>query len=71
MASTYSYTQIADLIKDKIYEILSGKIQSYSYSGKSFTFLNIKELISVEQEIRQIANDETSNERAITNLRIT
>jgi len=55
----HTYTQIADELLERIYEISLGKISSYSFSGRQFTYHNLKELIEIEQTIRSQATKET------------
>ena len=61
-----TYLEIADNIKSRIGEITSGKMQSYSFAGRTFTYLNLKELADLEQYFRGLAAEEANKFGCVT-----
>ena len=55
-----SYRQIADSLRQAIYDLATGKIASYSISGRSFTMHNLKDLSELEQHFLGLAEAEES-----------
>jgi hypothetical protein len=54
-----TYANIADACKQAVFDLVSGKIASYTISGRSFTFANLKDLVTIEQQMRELAGTET------------
>lgn len=51
-----SYSTIADNILTAINEIVTGAVSSWTYSGKTYTMLNLRELQDLHSYYQNLAN---------------
>lgn len=61
-----SYATIADNLLTAANEIITGALASYTYGGRTYTMLNVPELLAEEQKVRALANQASGVGAVIT-----